>query len=419
MSSITNVIEAFGVKKKHCRSLKHGMRYGLKDIFRELFNLHPTDIELRKEEFWALDDIDLSLKQGESVAIIGPNGSGKSTLLKLLNGIYWPDDGNIAVNGRVGSLLEAGAGFHPMLSGRENVYIASAILGLSKQEIDSKFDSIVEFSEIGDFIDTPVKHYSSGMFVRLGFSVALHCAPEVLLVDEVLAVGDAAFQRKCLKALKAYTSCGGTLIFVSHNMLAVNSIAERCIVLARGKTVFDGDVKKAIEKYYKQTISVPTKGKDVALPATINQLPDENRASIHNFSFGQGECPDPGITRKSPLVSGEKAWVKMTIKANQDIEETNVGFSFWEQTDLPLMTFNTQERYRFLRKLNKNETAEVCFSFTCPLASGRYNISAGIVSHLDGGFLDRKMNMLTIEVKPSGEEFGLVNIPYEVVINDS
>ena len=181
-------IKVENISKKYCKSLKRSMLYGVKDIARNTIGLSSHSDKLRKGEFWALDNVSFEAKKGETFGIIGPNGSGKTTLLKLLNGIFWPDKGKISVKGNVGALIEVGAGFHPLLTGRENIYINAAILGMTKEETDKKFDVIVEFADIGDFLDVPVKHYSSGMFVRLGFAVAVHCEPDILLVDEVFAV---------------------------------------------------------------------------------------------------------------------------------------------------------------------------------------------------------------------------------------
>jgi len=187
------IVEVDHLSKKYCKSLRRSMRYGIEDIGRNLLGLRSRSGVLREGEFWALNNISFQIKKGEVVGIIGPNGSGKTTLLKLLNGIFWPDQGKITVCGKIGVLIELGAGFHPSLTGRENIYINAAILGMTKDEVNEKFDSIIDFADIGDFIDTPVKHYSSGMFVRLGFAVAVHSDPDILLIDEVLAVGDVQF----------------------------------------------------------------------------------------------------------------------------------------------------------------------------------------------------------------------------------
>lgn len=197
--------------------------------------------------FEALDQIDITVGEGESIALLGYNGSGKSTLLKLVSGVLRPDAGRILTRGRVAGLIEVGAGFHPDLSGRENVYLNAAILGMTKDEIDAKFDEIVEFSEIGEFIDTEVKHYSSGMFVRLAFSVAIHTSLDILLVDEVLAVGDAPFREKCKAKIRELVAAEKTLFIVSHDLGMVSDLCTRGIVLRRGKMVYDGDIATAIE----------------------------------------------------------------------------------------------------------------------------------------------------------------------------
>lgn len=202
------------------------------------------------ERFLALDDISFTVKKGEALGIIGHNGAGKSTLLKLLSRVTAPTKGTISYNGRVASMLEVGTGFHPELTGRENVYMNGAILGMTKAEIDRKFDQIVEFAEMEKFIDTPVKRYSSGMYVKLAFAVAAHLDSEIMIMDEVLAVGDMKFQQKCLgKMGDAASSEGRTVLYVSHNMNTIRQLCTRCIVLDHGKLVFDGDVEKAIEMY--------------------------------------------------------------------------------------------------------------------------------------------------------------------------
>lgn len=242
-------VKVEGVSKKYCKSLKRSMLYGVKDIARNTFGLSSHSDKLRKNEFWALDDISFEVKKGETLGIIGPNGSGKTTLLKLLNGIFWPDKGKITIKGKVGALIEVGAGFHPLLTGRENIYINAAILGMTKEETDEKFDSIIDFADIGDFLDVPVKHYSSGMFVRLGFAVAVHCEPDILLVDEILSVGDLSFQNKSLRRLAELREKTHAVVFVSHNLEHMRSICDRVIVLNSGKAIYYGDIDDGIIKY--------------------------------------------------------------------------------------------------------------------------------------------------------------------------
>jgi lipopolysaccharide transport system ATP-binding protein len=237
------------VSKKFCRYLRKSMLYGMHDIGRNLLRMSTKPDRLRKHEFWAVDDVSFELHRGETLGIIGPNGSGKSTILKMLNGIFMPDKGKIEINGRVGALIEIGAGFHPLLTGRENISVNGAILGMSKEEIDDKFDDIVEFADIGDFLDTPVKHYSSGMYVRLGFAVAVHCHPEILLVDEVLSVGDAGFRGRCAKKMNDIKKEGTTVVFVSHDMNAVMHICDKVLWLENGHIVNAGEPRDIVLSY--------------------------------------------------------------------------------------------------------------------------------------------------------------------------
>lgn len=230
-----------------------GAAKGLQNIIRGKQLIAGVEIE----EFWALKDVNFEINRGDAVGIIGRNGAGKSTLLKVLSRITEPTTGRITLNGRVASLLEVGTGFHPELSGRENIFLNGAILGMSRAEIKSKFDEIVDFSGVEKFLDTPVKRYSSGMYVRLAFSVAAHLEPEILVVDEVLAVGDAEFQKKCLGKMKDVSEQSGrTVLFVSHNMAAVKSLCNRGIVLQKGEIAFTGSQNDAVDFYQKNDQSV-------------------------------------------------------------------------------------------------------------------------------------------------------------------
>lgn len=210
--------------------------------------LHPKKAREGVADFWALQDIDLTIQAGTTVGLIGPNGSGKSTLLKIIGSIIEPSRGTVASRGRLAALLELGTGFHPDLTGRENIYLNAAILGLSKEETDARFDEIVEFSEMERFIDTQVKFYSSGMYVRLAFSVSIHVDPDILLVDEVLAVGDEAFQQKCLDKIREFQLEGRTILFVSHAMDQITSLCSRAVVLDHGQVAFDGPPDEAVDK---------------------------------------------------------------------------------------------------------------------------------------------------------------------------
>lgn len=233
------LIEALGVSKKFASY--HRRATSLKE---RLVRRQGESSDV----FWALRDVDLVVRRGETVGLTGPNGSGKSTLLKVLAGILRPNEGSVAVRGRVASLLELGAGFDGELTGRENVYLNSALLGVPRAKTDELFDQIVDFSELGEFIDYPVKHYSSGMYVRLGFSVAVHVDPDVLIVDEVLAVGDAAFQRKCLNRIEDFQRQGKTILFVSHAAGQIESLCTRAILLDHGRVLFDGPPRQTTKR---------------------------------------------------------------------------------------------------------------------------------------------------------------------------
>ena len=237
-------------KPERYTALRDVIANGAKSLAEKLFQPHKN-LDQSHEEFWALKDVSFEIKQGDRVGIIGRNGAGKSTLLKILSRITEPTCGKISIKGRVASLLEVGTGFHPELTGRENVYLNGAILGMDRADIKRKFDEIVAFAEVEKFLDTPVKRYSSGMYVRLAFAVAAHLEPEILIVDEVLAVGDASFQKKCLGKMEDVSQNEGrTVIFVSHNMPTVTSLCHRCILLDKGKIRESGNTSEVIVEYY-------------------------------------------------------------------------------------------------------------------------------------------------------------------------
>lgn len=243
------LVKVENVSKKFCRSLKRSLWYGVQDIAGELLGRNGAQADLRSKEFWAIKDISFELRRGESLGLIGRNGAGKSTLLRLLNGLIKPDEGRITVRGRTGALIELGAGFNPILTGRENVYVNAAVLGIPRRVVDEVIDEIVDFAELHEFIDTPVQSYSSGMKVRLGFAVAAQLEPDVLLIDEVLAVGDFGFQTKCYARLNELRKSGGATILVSHNMPHIVQYADRCVWLHRGKIVESGNTRDVCAAY--------------------------------------------------------------------------------------------------------------------------------------------------------------------------
>lgn len=248
------------ISKKFCRNLRRSMAYGIADLSKNLLGLKPDTRKLRQSEFWALDDVSFELKRGETLGIIGVNGSGKTTILRLLSGIFPPDMGEIHVMGRIGALVAVGAGFHPHMTGRENIFLNGTILGMNKNELQAKFDSIIEFAEIGDFLDAPVSTYSSGMRVRLGFSIAIHCKPDILLVDEVLSVGDLGFRNKSLRHMQEYRENANGVLFVSHNLEQVRILCSRVIILDKGKIVYDGATHEACAQYQEMTRAIRLQG---------------------------------------------------------------------------------------------------------------------------------------------------------------
>lgn len=263
------------------------------------------------ETFLALNDVSFDIKQGEVVGIIGHNGAGKSTLLKILSNITEPTQGRAEICGRVGSLLEVGTGFHPELTGRENIFLNGAIIGMKKEQIRSRFDEIVDFAEIGKFLDVPVKRYSSGMYVRLGFAVASHLEPEILLVDEVLAVGDAAFQKKCLDKIINAAKGGQTVLFISHNMTAVNSLCKRVIWVDSGEVIEDGQAADVVTKYLTKSVKETDLSEEVW--DNVGEAPGNEIVRLHRVSVrhGDGRLLDPlsdPLTMQTPFRVEVEYW---------------------------------------------------------------------------------------------------------------
>ena len=285
----------------------------------------------KKDYFWALSDATFDIRKGENVGIIGLNGAGKSTLLKVLSRIVTPTSGEARINGRLGALLEVGTGFHGELTGRENTYLYGSILGMTRAEVQSKFDAIVEFAEIKEFIDTPVKRYSSGMYVRLAFSVAAHLDPDILLLDEVLAVGDAAFQRKCMNFARSLQQKGSTILFVSHNMFSIKTMCQRVIYLKKGKVVFDGPTDEGLRMYEN----------DSRLKETYWFHRDGDELPI---TFTEASVESSGGVNTGVVEHGEPLTFRMRYKTTRRIEKPEIRLSIDREDDQHIMTFsNTLE----------------------------------------------------------------------------
>ena len=291
----------------HRRSERDGMRHAIEGAVRDprAWLRRRRSQKLEKVDFWALRDVSLEIKRGEVVGIIGRNGAGKSTMLKLLSRITVPTEGRIRINGRIASLLEVGTGFHLELTGRENIFLNGAILGMSRAEIIRKFDEIVEFSEIEEFLDTPVKRYSSGMYVRLAFAVAAHLDPEILIVDEVLAVGDASFQKKCLGKMGSFAESGRTVLFVSHNVEAVRTLCHRGIWMKDGRLHRDGMVEEVIDEYFES----------VASNSSFSYSNPDYGLNIHKVVL-KNDCGE----ESSQFAPGEDLEVEISYEAQKRIE---------------------------------------------------------------------------------------------------
>jgi lipopolysaccharide transport system ATP-binding protein len=339
------------------------------------------------EEFWALKDVSFEVKRGEVVGVIGRNGAGKSTLLKLLSRITEPTEGVAEIHGRVGSLLEVGTGFHPELTGRENVFLNGAILGMRREEIRRKFDEIVAFSEIEKFLDTPVKHYSSGMYTRLAFAVAAHLEPEILIVDEVLAVGDAEFQKKCLGKMQDVAGTGRTVLFVSHNMAAVQSLCSRCVLLKAGQLARQGPPGQLVAEYLRliQGTNQPR----------IAERADRGGAGPVRFQdlllYG-----DRGQQVTSVLSVGQHARFVLTL--NQPWRDFTVLFAIYDQIGQVVVDFNSRNVSQDDEDLTAPVQAVIIDINELTLAPGRYRAN---IAAFDGAgqLMDHVENAATIDVE--------------------
>lgn len=301
-----------------------------------------------KEDFWALRDLSLTVEKGDVLGVIGSNGAGKSTLLKILSKITSPTTGNITINGRVGSLLEVGTGFHPEMTGRENIFMNGSILGMSKSEIVSKLDEIIEFSGISDFLETPVKRYSSGMQTRLAFAVAAHLEPEVLIIDEVLAVGDAAFQKKCLGKMGEIRKSGRTILFVSHNMNAIKNLCNKCIWLKNGRRVEGGEQTHDVVKRY-MTETVPSNDSTIWSAGTEDNT---NSEFIEFVTFRLVDADDNLVS--SNLQGNEIIYVAVDFIVKQLRQDYQIGFALYDSyLNLIFLSYSTDHNKAELDKFSK------------------------------------------------------------------
>jgi lipopolysaccharide transport system ATP-binding protein len=313
--------------------------------------------ELGAKEFWALQDVSFEVKRGEAFGIVGSNGAGKSTILKLLSGIMKPTKGSITVRGKLSALIEVGAGFHPDLTGRENIYLNGAILGMSREEIRRKFDDIVEFGGLRDFIDTPVKRYSSGMYARLGFSVAAHVEPDLLIVDEVLSVGDYLFQQKCIDRMTEILKSGTTVLFVSHNLHAVAELCQRSLLLEKGKLLAVGPTDEVIRRYIGR--------------AQDQRSGEATRVEIREVTLRRATG---GATAK--IEPGEKAYVDVTVFARQTVSDVSIVMQIVDDGFYPIFdTCSARLNDGISASMKAGEELKVTFELDMHLGAGTYHLN--------------------------------------------
>jgi len=375
------------------------------------------------EDFVALDDIDIAIEEGTTVGILGHNGSGKSTLLKCVAGILQPNDGEIRLRGRIAALLELGAGFHPELTGRENIYLNASILGLSRRDIDKVFDEIVSFSELDKFIDMQVRHYSSGMYIRLGFAVAVNVDPDILLVDEVLSVGDEAFQRKCIERVARFQREGRTILFVTHAVDLVRRICDRALVLDHGRLVADAPPGEAV-RTFRETLQHSGLADPTVEAAEAEPAADESEratigrrmaaAATHRVQITSVNIEHPGaLVGRQWLLPDEAMSIRVAYHANEPTDDLLFGIIIHDEEGNTIFGANT--KIVEVPVPVADGDGEVTFDFEhVPLLDGTYLVTLAIQSTDEGTVHDWRDQQYQFEVMNPARTAGLVSLPLQV-----
>ena len=369
--TIQNLAKCYRVQSSGGAKAAYGYRTLRDDIMDWAKGWVRRDAAPTMHDFWALRDVSFEVKKGEVLGIIGHNGAGKSTLLKILSRITKPTRGEVHLRGRVGSLLEVGTGFHPELTGRENIFLNGAILGMRRREILTKFDQIVDFAEIEQFLDTPVKRYSSGMYVRLAFAVAAHLEPEILIVDEVLAVGDVSFQRKCLGRMREVGRSGTTILFVSHNMPAVESLCTRAILLDHGKVALDGGVHELVQEYHRRVLNAHG---DVG--SALSELDSPTR--VHKIFRSATLLDDKGEPTNF-MPAGGRFHIRLLLDAPIAVEAPTVTIAIDDSLGQRLLSLQTPLTNPVLPRLQTPGVLD-CVVESLPLAPGDYWVKLGFAA---------------------------------------
>lgn len=418
------IISVEGVSKKFCRSLKQTMLYGVRDVVCDVLGLSHSSNGLRPDEFWALDDVSFEVKRGECLGLIGPNGAGKSTLLKLLNGITHPDRGTIKITGRISALLELGAGFHPMLTGRENIRLSGAILGLSQVEVEKKFDAIVDFAGLEEFIDSPVKHYSSGMYVRLGFAIAAHAEPDVLLIDEALAVGDAHFVQKCFTAFAQFQKQGVTILFVSHDLNPIRRFCQETIWLEGGMIVQRGGPKDIIDLYNAMVFErIAAKTHRAKMLSAKEFTSQKSVDDALRFGTGAAEIVDVTLVdlhlrAVECVTSGEEATFRIVVRFNDFVDDVVFGITIRDKRGLEVYGTNTLWKKSSLKSCRPGDVAQVDFRQKLMLGQGDYFVNVAVNDKRSEGLvrLDWMADVIKFSVIQADEFMGFCNLNSEISV---
>ncbi len=382
--TVTGIGKSYRIGQLFEWQLRHTLVSWLKNPLAALKRNHT-------DPFWALRDVSFALNEGEVLGVIGANGAGKSTLLKVLSGITRPSEGEARLRGRVGSLLEVGTGFHPELTGRENIYLNGSILGMTRAEVKRRFDEIVDFAEVETFLDTPVKRYSSGMYVRLAFAVAAHLEPEILIVDEVLAVGDVMFQKKCLGKMNDVARGGRTVLFVSHNMTAVRSLCTRAILLHKGHLELDAGVEEVVERYIHHAA--------VELPVFVDTA-DWPRREQDNLKPGLRiqSVELVGVEQRAILTVGCPLKIRVKFTVSKNLPETVFGFVLKSADGVKLMECRSgMDESSRIRSLSPGEYVIETNLPELPLGPGYYSIDLG--ARCEDGGLDHTPDVLSLLVE--------------------
>ncbi|MBF0615056.1 MAG: ABC transporter ATP-binding protein [Magnetococcales bacterium] len=390
------LIDVEQISKKFCRGLKRSLWYGLHDIGRELLGRDRSH-DLRTEEFWAVRDLSLQVRRGELLGIIGPNGSGKTTLLRLLNGLLMPDLGCVTIRGRVGALIQLGAGFSPVLTGRENIFINAAVLGISRQELLRALGSIIEFANLGEFIDAPVQSYSSGMRARLGFSVAIHMRPDILLVDEVLSVGDLTFRNKAMERMDQLAHSGVAVIFISHNLTQIDRLCTHALYLNKGRAITYGPTAEVIAHYIRAT----TQHNSI-----IQHYPGTEQSFLVTAA---GFCNAEGQPVERIQV-GEQVVFRITLEVRSRMETPLFCF-MWEPVGRPIiLAYTHQPREESLRpSLDPGRhTLEIIIP-SLPFLPGHYQVRLSVAGRIETQLLGKVDRLATLEVTPRPGQFIITN----------